>query len=135
MFGRSISIDLSGAPEQHGPDPTFQAASRTLRNVQVRRRNGEQKEQDSSHEQDEVEQDMVAVGGEVGHGGGEKAGDSPRRHGGRGAEAWIVELREGEAEHRLPRLAGAAEGALVVGDGSVVLHRCDLGDRFPQGEA
>jgi len=104
--------------------------------VQVRRRESEQEEQDSSHEEDEVEQDVLAVGGEVRHGSGQETGDSPQRHGGGGAEAGVAEPqpREAEAEPKLTRLAGFEGEIVVVGrdGGSVVLHGCDLGDRFPQ---
>lgn len=104
--------------------------------MQVRRRESEQEEQDSSHEEDEVEQDVLAVGGEVRHGSGQETGDSPQRHGGGGAEAGVAEPqpREAEAEPKMTRLAGFEGEIVVVGrdGGSVVLLGCDLGDRFPQ---
>jgi hypothetical protein len=126
-------LSMSRAPKEHGPEPALQAPRRLVRHVQVRRRDSEQEEQDSSHEEDEVEQDVFAIGDEVGYGSGQEASDSPRRHDGGGAEAWVAEPREAEAERKLTRLAGF-EGAIVGvgGDGGVVLHGCDLGDRFPQ---
>lgn len=126
-----IDLSLSRAPEEHGPEPTFQAARDPLGHVQVRSRDSEQEKQDCSHEDDEVEQDVVAVRDEVRYDGGEEAGDSPRRHGGGGAQARVAEPGEAESEPKLTRPAGL-EGALVGGDGSVVFHGCDLGDRFRQ---